>query len=216
MVVSRGLASGRFCVGPNMWGLIMDRVNHAVNEYIDNHVSLSLLKPVALYLWASSWLHPISVGASILVLCVLVLVIHAYVETRPKKQKLSSDLALPDRIRNFSKELAGYVSGRTPRPDEDEIWQKYGSSSSATSSPEMFATKYTETIQLWDDQLAAGYWKDYADRAGELRHELVLRRGADLELDRPLNDLQKAPAGQHHLSMRKLIERFRLLASQLD
>jgi hypothetical protein len=122
----------------------------------------------------------------------------------------------PDKIRLFSKDLAAYLSNRMARPDEEEIWRKYGSSSSTTSSARLFAEKYNETVQAWDDRLAAGYWLEYAEKAAALRHELVLRRGADAELDDLLSGLEGPAKGEHHLLMQRLIERFRLLASKLD
>jgi hypothetical protein len=69
---------------------------------------------------------------------------------------------------------------------------------------------------LWDDKLAAGYWLEYAERATALRHELVLKRGADAQLDQLLSGLEGPVKGEHPELMQKLVERFRLLASQAD
>ena len=195
----------------------MTRVNHAVNQYIDAHASLSPLKPVVLYLRTSPWLHPVSVGVLILVGCLLALIIHAYWETRTNKEKgHEDDLALPARMRRFSKELAEYLSNISPRPDENEIWQKYGSSSSPTSSGQLFVEKYNETVQLWDDALVAGYWNKFKNRAVHLRNELAEMKIIDRELDNALMELDKPATDETYRAMRKLIERFRYQSSLLD
>jgi hypothetical protein len=126
------------------------------------------------------------------------------------------DVTFPDKIRMFCKDLSAYVSNRMARPDETEIWNKYGSDSSPISSPRLFAEKYNDTVQLWDDRIAAGYWLSFADRAAALRHELVLRTRADDELDKLLQNLEGPSKGKHHIWMQQLVERFRLLASRLD
>jgi hypothetical protein len=141
------------------------------------------------------------------------------VEDSIRALKPASDkqtVALPERIKTFTKELTAYLSNRTARPDEEEIWQKYGSPSSEISSGSQFAAKYNDTIQLWDDRLAAGYWLEYAEKAAALRHELVLRCGADTELDQLVSGLEGPVKGEHHVLMQKLVQRFRLLASKLD
>jgi hypothetical protein len=135
---------------------------------------------------------------------------------KPSPAAEQETVALPDRIRMFSKELAAYLSNRMARPDEEEIWRKYGSPFSEVSSATQFSQKYNETVQLWDDKLAAGYWLEYAERATALRHELVLKRGADAQLDQLLSGLEGPVKGEHPELMQKLVERFRLLASQAD
>jgi hypothetical protein len=171
--------------------------------------------------WKILWDHS---TISTIVVCALLIwldhrrVIDKKVTTAPieKQPGPAVDLSFPDRVRLFSKELAAYLSNRMARPDEEEIWRKYGSPSSEVSSASQFAEKYNDTVQLWDDRLAAGYWLEYAERAAALRHELVLRRSADGKLDNLLSELEGASKGKHHVLMQELIERFRLLASQLD
>lgn len=150
-------------------------------------------------------------------MCVLVWAIYATVSrrvvpTESYAKPLPVEISFPDKIRLFSKELSAYLSNRMARPDQEELYQKY-------SHPDanLFVQKYNETVQLWDDRLAAGYWLCFAERATALRHELVLRTGADAELDKLLGDLQnKRPEGQHQFWIQGLVERFRLLASRLD
>lgn len=126
------------------------------------------------------------------------------------------EVDFPDKIRNFCRDLSAYLSNRMTRPDEAEIWNKFGSDTSPMSSPQLFAEKYSETVQLWDDRIAAGYWLSFAEKAAALRHELVLRTKADDELDALLRNLEGESRGQYHIWMQQLIEHFRLLASRLD
>jgi hypothetical protein len=70
-----------------VWALIMDRVIGRTNRYIDEHVSLASIKPVFLYVWSSPLLHPVVVGIGVFLLTILVLVVHAYIETRKPQKK---------------------------------------------------------------------------------------------------------------------------------
>jgi hypothetical protein len=135
-------------------GSIEHKFYSSINDYIGVHwvpyIAASLSTPL---------LRILAIAVVLVVVPLLAIVVHAYITTlrSPSGDLTKQASQLPDRIREFSKELAGYLSNRTPRPDEDEIWRKYGSTSSASSSPQLFAEKYNETVQLWDDQVAAGY-----------------------------------------------------------
>jgi hypothetical protein len=98
------------------------------------------------------------------------------------------------------------------RPDQEQLWEKYGHSPDKNE----FALHYNNTVQVWDDRVAAGYWLDYREKAFRLRNELVLRTKADAELDKYLYELEQPPTEKTAQYMQKMVERFRLLASQLD
>lgn len=66
-----------------LWSLVMDRVIGATNRFIDAHVGLVSIKPVILSMWVSPWVRPITVGFLLFLLGIFVLVVHAYIETRP-------------------------------------------------------------------------------------------------------------------------------------
>lgn len=122
------------------------------------------------------------------------------------------DVAFPDRVRIFARDLAAYLSNRMARPDQEQLWEKYGHSPDKNE----FALHYNNTVQVWDDRVAAGYWLDYREKAFRLRNELVLRTKADAELDKYLYELEQPPTEKTAQYMQKMVERFRLLASQLD
>src|SRR5260370_30321114 len=90
-------------------------------------------------------------------------------ESSPVLASLPVAQSFQERVFGFCNELSAYLQNRQARPSEEDLLNQTG------DSAQLFAQKYNETIQSWDDKVAAGYWLDYRDRAERLRNELVIR-----------------------------------------
>jgi hypothetical protein len=95
-----------------LYRLTEERILAATNKFIDEHVSLSSLKPTIIAFWSSPFLHPIAIAAEWLFAGIFIILAHAYWTTRSIKTKppdIPPSQSLLERTRRIIRELGQFV-----------------------------------------------------------------------------------------------------------
>lgn len=156
-------------------------------------------------------------SVALLLLCALVI----WIDHRAVLRKSSTAPRIPmppgtppadslrERVFRLCHELSDYLENREDRPNETEIWERH------KNNQHMFAVEWEKQVGSWDRKLSAGYWLSFRDRSIDLDNELELVGLHDENLDQALKELDQKPTGTYTGLIRKVVERFRYLASTL-